>query len=213
MFKSIFPKNKKTENIHELSAEEKAAQDWMPIYDIHNEIAFRRDQELVTAIKVQPVNIHLLSEKEQRVKISALHEVLNGIDVAHQFFSVAKPVDLDAYISELELYKEDASFRKTRILDHYIQVAAAKASSGTALERLFFVVLSRKRETNAEMLLYEQAKSIASNLTSAGLTADVCTEQELRDLYFITTHPAQASVERSPLDNILLPPIYEGGAS
>lgn len=193
----------------EISEEQKAAQDWMPVYDINGGFAYRRDKHIVAAIKVQPVNIHLLSKQEQKNKIKSLLEVLNGVEHPLQLFSIARPVDLDGYIAELENYKSNANLKKAKILDHYIQTAAAKAASGTALERSFYVIINDKQEKNAQVYLYEKAKAIAQNLTSAGLEAGVCDDQELRNLYFVFTHPAQASIERAPTNIYGLPMIYD----
>lgn len=215
MINGLFDKKKKMKiDPLQLKAmqDAKAAQEWMPIHDIKDHIAYRRDHHLVVAIRVQPVNIHLLSEKEQVVKIKSLHEALNGIDFPIQIFSVARPVDLDGYITKLEQKKDDADFKRKRLLDGYIKIAASKASSGEALERSFYVIFSQKKDKFNEAYIYEQALEIANNLSSAGLYSNVCDEQELRDLYFVLTHPVQASVERSPDSNFVLPMVYKGGA-
>jgi len=141
-----------------------------------------------------------------------LLEALNGIDIPFQIFITAKPVDLDGYIAQLEALKEDANTKRKRLLEQYIKTASRKAASGKALERNFYIICSMIKDKKAgEAVLFEKAREIASNITSAALSSNVCDEQDLRELYFTFAHPVQSAVERSPLDNIKLPPIYREG--
>lgn len=54
------------------------AQQWMPVMDINNELLHLKNGSIVGFIKVQPLNMDLLSKKEQRRKIKSLTEVYNG---------------------------------------------------------------------------------------------------------------------------------------
>lgn len=206
-----FLKNNKKKNPEQVLRESrlKAAQDWLPIFDIKDNFVYRRDGQVVSIVKIQPLNIDLLSKSEQRVRIRSLLEALNGFDFPYQIFITAKPVDLDGYIQRLEEMKDQANIKRRRLLDQYIRTASRKASSGEALERNFYLVTSMERDRRlGDGFLFERAREIASNLTGAGLIASVCSEQELRDLYFTFANPIQSAVERSPLDNSNLPPLY-----
>lgn len=189
----------------------KAAQEWLPIFDIKDNFVYRRDGQIACIVKLQPLNIDLLSKSEQRVRIRSLLEALNSFDYPYQIFITAKPVDLDGYIQRLEELKDQANIKRRRLLDQYIKVASRKASSGEALERNFYIILSMERDKKlGEGFLFEKAREAASNLTGAGLVANVCNEQELRDLYFTFANPVESAVERSPLDNMNLPPLFRG---
>lgn len=205
----LFSKKKETEQ--DIMAEkEKTAQNWMPVKDIYNQIMYRKDDTLAAAVKVQPINIHLLSITEQKVKINALFEALNGIDYPLQIFTIARPVDLDGYISKLNMMKQNEDdLRKRKLFDGSIQVAAQKATSGEALERDFYVVIAQENIKYVEAILLEKAKDLSNKLTSAGLISNVCTDQELRELNFVFTHPAQASIEKAPRDQFALPTFYD----
>lgn len=189
----------------------KAAQEWLPIYDIKDNFSYRRDGHIVGGIKVQPMNIHLLSKSEQETKIRALLEALNGIDYHYQIFITAKPVDLDGYIQRLEDMKVEASIKRRRLLENYIKVASRKAAGGEAVERNFYLLQSLEKDQKfGEEFLFERVRELASNFTGADLNSNVCDEQELRNLYFVFANPAQSAVERAPLDNIGLPPLFQG---
>ncbi|MCE0553167.1 hypothetical protein LQK80_00800 [Bacillus thuringiensis] len=70
--------------------------------DINNELLHLKNGSIVGFIKVQPLNMDLLSKKEQRRKIKSLTEVYNGITRGQQTLTIARPVDLDGYIYRLQ---------------------------------------------------------------------------------------------------------------
>ncbi|MGE7828542.1 hypothetical protein [Paenibacillus sp. NPDC093718] len=194
------------------AAKEPSSQSWVPIKDIHNNIIYRKDNVIVSAVRVQPINIALLSENEQVRKIKQLEEVLNGIDYKNQTLSIAKPVDLDAYILGLEQMKQEADTALiARLLNGYIQQAASKATSGEALERHFYILIDQalsKKAQHEEQVLLQKALELANGLTHAELLSHVCNDNELRDLQFIFSNPNQAAYERAPLNSQSLPPVF-----
>ena len=59
-------------------ARKKSAQEWLPVRDIRSGVMVRRDKNLVAIIKIEPVNLSLLSQNEKKRIISTLHEVINS---------------------------------------------------------------------------------------------------------------------------------------
>ena len=208
-------KNEKKSTQPALPEGQRSTQSWLPIADVTNRMIYRRDNHIVTGIRIQPVNIHLLSDKEKALKISSLHEVINGIDYPLQIETIARPVDLDGYIARLTHRRdEETHFLKRRLLDGYIRQAAILATGGEALERQFYIFLNQplgKKPQQDHDELMGRTMELASNLTGAGLTANVCTDQELRDVLFIFLNPQQAAYERSPQSSDeMISAIYEG---
>lgn len=193
-----------------------AVQSWLPILDIRDQMIIRTDGHLVSAVRVMPVNMHLLSDSEQDKKIFSLHEVINGLNYTPQILSIARPVDLDAYVHKLERMRNDETdFVKRKILENTIRQAALMATSGETVERQFFILVTEppnKKAGQAEANLYKKVHDLASNLTAAELVSHVCTDQELRELLFVFLNPVQAAYERAPLHNgPYMPPVYHGG--
>jgi hypothetical protein len=216
MIKKLFGLKDTKQANSSLSPGKQSTQEWLPIYDVTNRLMYRRDGFIVAGVIVQPLNLHLLSEKEQAAKISSFHEVLNGIDYEYQKMVLPRPVDLDGYIANLtEKQNNEEHFLKKRLLDGYIRQAAMLATGGQALEPQFYFFLPfelGKKENISENELLARATELAANLTSAGLTSDVCNDQELRDVLFVFTSPQQAAYERSPLSSgETFSTIYEGG--
>lgn len=194
------------------SSAEQSTQSWFPVSDVYNGFIHRKDGILVAAVRVQPINFQLLSDNEKLRKVRALKEVLNGVDYSFQIISIARPVDLDAYIAALDEKKNNApNLIKARLLAGYMKHAAAMAASGEALERQFYILLDQpvgKKKQQDEAVLYRRAFDLASNLSGADLISHVCSDDELRDLLFIFTNPMQATYERAPVTQIVLPSLF-----
>ena len=166
---------------------------------------------MVVVIRVQPVNMNLLSDKEKIRKVKRLEEALNGIDFPYQILSIARPVDLDAYILKLErMRSETDNILKKKLLSIYARQAAATVTSGDALERHFYILVQHPIGKNPQLdeeFIKQRALQIAANLSSAELISSVCTDNELRTLQFIFSNPAHAAFERAPQDNHSMPPM------
>lgn len=190
-----------------------SSQQWLPIKDVSNGFIVRKDGALVCAIRVQPINLNLLSTNEKRRKVKSLEEVLNGTDYSIQIISIARPVDLDAYIAKLQkIRSQEENSIKHRLLGDYISQAAAVAVTGDALDRQFYILLDEfptNKHHQSEAILIRRATELISNLNSADLSSHLCSDEELRELLFIFTHPAQAAYERAPQSSIMFQPIFE----
>ena len=216
MINKLFGTKQKNQATHSLPPGKQSTQEWLPIYDVNNRLMYRRDNYIVAGVTIQPLNLYLLSEKEQAAKISSLYEVLNGIDYEYQTMILPRPVDLDGYIASMtDKLNNEEHFLKKRLLDGYIRQAAMLATGGQALEPQFYFFLPLqlgKKESLSENELLARATELAANLTSASLTSDVCNDQELRDVLFVFTSPQQAAYERSPITSgETFSTLYEGG--
>lgn len=198
-----------------LSAEEvkqqtrkKTAQQWIPIADIDEGIVYRKDNTVLSMIKVQPENIDLLSELEKRRKIDALAEGFNGENEDLQIFCVGRPVDLNDYLEDLQdKAKMEQDFTRKTILKGYIQDTSKKATSGEIMERRFYIILKKKIEDNKSISeLMNRTNELENKLTQAELTCEISNDDEVLDLYSLFSSPSQAAFETTESE-IALPTI------
>lgn len=180
-----------------------SVQAWLPYYDVNMSFLWRRDNHLVSAVKVEPINLALLSEKEQARKVHMLFEVINGLECEWSMTALQRPVDLDDYISKQEtLRNQETHYMRRRILDSSIRNASKVASSGEAIELMFYVLLagplSSKKQALDMQQLQTKASELADNLSSSELESHVCDDQEIRELQFLFLNPLQAAFERAP---------------
>ncbi len=185
----------------------------MPVGDIRGNIMVRRDGLIVAVLKVEPVNISLLSEKEKRKIIASLHEVINGCHYPMQWLSLGRSVDLDGYITLLERKAQEAQdFTRKKLLKGYIRQAAEMAAGGDTLERRFYILLSQPAGAFREEELLNRARELAGDIQGAGLKAALCGEKQMIELLFTFFQPAQSAFEKAPeTSGPYLPPVINLG--
>lgn len=190
---------------------EKTAQQWIPIADIEGSIVYRKDNILVSMLRVQPENIDLLSDNEKRRKVESLAEGFNGEKESLQIFCVGRPVDLNSYLENLqEKAKMEQDFTRKMVLKGYIQQASQMASSGETTERRFYIIITKNIiDSKSENELINRINELQIKITQAELTCDVCQEDELMDVFSLFASPVQAAFERTELE-FDLPPILQG---
>ncbi|MEG6566034.1 hypothetical protein V6B95_03540 [Thermoanaerobacterium saccharolyticum] len=185
----------------------KTVQDWFPVKDVGNDMILLKDGRYVCVLRVWPLNIGLKSENEKKRIIQSMYEALNGLKDTMQIFSIGRPVDLDSYIGFLQSKsKEEVNMTKRKLLQEYLKYVASIVTSGEAIERRFFIMLSNKEKEELKVKIHE----LASNLEKSGLKSDVTSDQEIIDMLFSFTHPSQAAFEKAPsFSGPYLPPVFE----
>ncbi|MBO8129281.1 MAG: TraC family protein [Peptococcaceae bacterium] len=173
---------------------------WLPFKDIHNSVIERKDGTLVAVLRVMPYNLNLASDNEKRRIIGAVHEALNGQQEPFQILCLPRPVDLDAYLQNLESMAQEiiANLPRKRLLQNYLRYVGSLVAGGQAMERRYYVLLPHRKGNDAFEEVLQRAHELASSLQRAGLRVSVCDDQEIIDLIFCFTHPAQAAFERPP---------------
>lgn len=190
---------KKTKSVTPEQAKKQAAQDWLPFEDVSSFI-YKRNNELVIVLKVEPLNITLKSESEKKRIITAVHEALNGQMEALQIFCLPRSVDLDSYLEKLqEQARVTINLRQKRLLQDYINYVAMVVRGGEALEHRYYVLLSQRAGKAAKEELKARAYELASSLSKSGLEIAICDDMALLDMLFSFLQPSQASFEPTPL--------------
>lgn len=210
MTASLFGKKKAKKSVATTVNPNPTAQGWLPVKDIENSHLKRKDSMNVGIVKLESINLSLLSKSESKKIIRALSEILNGFEFKYQWFTMPKPVDLDGFINGLEEIKSnETDFIRRKILEEDIRDAAIMASDGEAMDRHYYFIHELEgANAQDENILLKRSQEIAEELSGAGIGARVCDDQEIRDVLFIFLNPVQASFERSPKDGPYLPPIY-----
>lgn len=180
---------------------EKTAQQWIPVVDIDNGIIYRKDNFLVGILRIQPENIELLSDREKKRKVDSLTEGFNGIAEGYQIFCIGRPVDLNNYLEWLqEKARLEQDFTRKLILKGFIQSASELASSGEAMERRFYLIITKKNVNKAEEELIERLTDLQIILSKAKLKSHICSEDELLDVLSLFVNPIQSAFETNEIE-------------
>lgn len=170
-------------------------QDWLPVRDVRRGLILRTDGAAVAVVRVEPAPFGLLSDAERERRIAAVHEALQGLAGPAEIVVTSRPIDLDAYLLDLQSQLAEAEGARRSLLRGYLGYVRGLAAGGEATERRFHVLLVGDTErTDGEVVLH-RASEFAAALGRADLAAHVCDDREVTDLLFAFLHPGRGGSE------------------
>jgi len=81
----------------------KYTNDDIPVKSITNGMILLDNKEKVTGVKIQPRNIFILDYESQNAIVNNLKDVYNIIDYEFWIIAADRPVDINVYLSQLQL--------------------------------------------------------------------------------------------------------------
>ncbi len=135
------------QNAMAVQASSKYAEDWVPIKNIMNGMIQLDNGYYVTGIKVSPKNIFILDQGERDNILFNLQNFYNMIDYEFWLMVADRPVDINLYLSQLQLLYQkctDGAIRKLIVQD----INKANAFMGAeynVVDTEYFILFKEKR--------------------------------------------------------------------
>ena len=151
-------------------------ENWLTVKEINNNIIFLDNKSMITGIKIQPKNIFIMERNEQDRIIDSLKTFYNLIDYEFWLIIADRPVDINLYVSQLELELSNAqspTLRKLIIDD--IQKAELFVNNNV-VDTEYFILF---KETNTDNL-NKKVRNLINNMASSGLIASQTSSDDLR---------------------------------
>jgi hypothetical protein len=158
----------------------KYSEDWVPIKNIMNGMIQLENGQYVTGIKVAPKNIFILDQGERDNIIFSLQNFYNMIDYEFWLVVADRPVDINLYLSQLQLLYQrctDGAIRKLIIQD----INKANAFMGleyNVVDTEYFILFKEKRLE----IVNKKVHNLISGLANAGLNSAQVANSDLRML-------------------------------
>ena len=148
----------------------------VPVKNITNGLIVLDNNQKVTGVKIMPRNIFILDQSMQDAIIMNLKNVYNAIDYEFWIVVADRPVDINVYLSQLQLLYNQVSDPKKRklILDDINKANMFKTNSVVDTE--YFILFKDKNNE----ILQKRIRNLINNLASAGLTALQTNNDDLR---------------------------------
>lgn len=158
----------------------KYAENWLPIKTIANGAIILDGGNNVTGVKITPKNIFILDYDSQSNIIFNLRNFYNTIDYEFWLIIADRPVDVNVYVSQLQLLYNSAqspAMRKLIIEDiNKANLFMRKEVSVTDTE--YFILFKDKRPA----IIQKRIQTLISGLASCGLQATQTSNDDLRTL-------------------------------
>ncbi len=153
-----------------------STENWITVRDINNNIIFLDNKSMVTGVKIQPRNIFIMDQNAQFNVIDQLRVFYNLIDFEFWLVVADRPVDVNLYISQLELHLnnvQDPAIRKLIVDD----IEKADMFINNDVVDTEYFILFKDNNTDS---LNKKVRNLINNFASCGLIASQTSNDDLR---------------------------------
>lgn len=151
-------------------------ENWIPIKNIVNNTILLDNKKMVTGVKIQPRNIFILDENVQNGVIDSLKTFYNLIDFEFWLVVADRPVDINLYVSQLQLQLNDTQSPVLRKLI-YDDIKKAELFMNNDVVDTEYFILFKESDNDA---LQKKVRLLINNLASCGLIASQTSNEDLR---------------------------------
>ncbi|MBQ9024213.1 MAG: hypothetical protein IJ105_03210 [Bacilli bacterium] len=151
-------------------------ENWITVKSIENNIITLDNKKMVTGVKIEPRNIFILDEQTQNNVIDSLKTFYNLIDYEFWLIVADRPVDVNLYISQLQLKMNDSQSPVLRKLIYDDIQKAEMFVSNDVVDTEYFILF---KETSTDAI-QKKVRSLITNLASCGLIASQTSNEDLR---------------------------------
>lgn len=149
---------------------------FVPVNSITNGMIILDDQTKVSGIKIIPRNVFILEQDVQSMIINNLKDAYNMIDYEFWIVVADRPVDVNIFLSQLQLlYNQVQSQSKRKLIMEDIN-KANDFMNNNIVDTEYFLLF---KEKNIDMV-QKKVRNLITNFANAGLTSHQVTNDDLR---------------------------------
>lgn len=153
-------------------------ENWLPVRQIMNGMIQLDDGSYVTGVKVMPKNIFIMDQGSQNNTIYQLRNFYNSIDYDFWLLIADRPVDIDVYLSQLQLMYNNAesNIKKKLIMQDINKANLFMSSEYNVVDTEYYILFKEKRLEIVQKKLH----NLISGLANAGLQSVQTSNNDLR---------------------------------
>lgn len=191
----LFQKNKNTQSLNQ----------FLNIKDIKGNYLYTLDEQVISFIKVNPMNIELLSDKELETKMDFASIEFSNEQFPYKIIVIPRAVDISDYIREQEeLRNKLTSDVCIEIINNRIISTTEMIENKNIIENEFYIMIFDTNKDNIEIELNKRANNWISRLKNCGLKSEILEERDIILLVKSFTIPEFARTEGTDYrDNIV----------
>lgn len=191
----LFQKNKNTQSLNQ----------FLNIKDIKGNYLYTLDEQVISFIKVNPMNIELLSDKELESKMDFASIEFSNEQFPYKIIVIPRAVDISDYIREQEELRNKLTDDVCiEIINNRIISTTEMIENKNIIENEFYIMIFDSNKDNIEIELNKRANNWISRLKNCGLKSEILEERDIILLVKSFTIPEFARTEGTDYrDNIV----------
>ncbi len=156
----------------------KWSEDWVPIKGILNGMIQLDNGEYVTGVKILPRNIFILDPGTRDNVIYQLQNFYNAINFEFWLVVADRPVDINVYLSQLQILYNNASNAVTRklIAQDINKANMFMSAEYNVVDTEYYILFKEKKMDVVQKRLH----TLISNLANCGLNSQQTSNNDLR---------------------------------
>lgn len=168
-------------------------ENWITVKDINNNVIFLDNKKMISGVKIQPRNIFIMDEISQNRVIDQLRVFYNLIDFEFWLIVADRPVDINLYVSQLELWLNEVQNPAIRKLIISDLEKADLFVQNDVVDTEYFILF---KDDNSESL-NKRVRNLINNLATCGLIASQVSNEDLRMILDNFLNGGKQYVERT----------------
>lgn len=166
----LFQKNNNNQTLNE----------FLNIKDIKGNCLYTLDGQVIIFIKVNPINIELLSDEELERKMDSNSIEFSNEQYPYKILVIPRAVDISDHIREQEEIKNNIQDDICiKIINNRIVATTELVENKNIIENEFYIMVYDKNIDNVEIELNKRANNWINRLKNCDLTSYILEEREI----------------------------------
>ena len=184
---------------------EQTLNEFLNIKDIKNNYLYTLDEQVIVFIKVNPINIELLSDSELERKMDSNSIEFSSEQYPYKIMVIPRAVDISEHIREQEQLKKTLDDDVCiEIINNRIIATTEIVENKNIIENEFYIMIYDNYRDNIEHELNKRVNSWVNRLNNCELKCEVLEERDIILLIKSFTIPEFARTEGTDYaDNIV----------
>ncbi|SHN87901.1 hypothetical protein [Desulfitobacterium chlororespirans] len=206
----FFVLNKKEKQQRKAETQDQVtAQEFTNVKDVRDKYLYTRDHFIFQYLKIDPVSIDLLSQREKESLTRRLTAELSGDQETIKLIAVSRPVDISPLINEYtDLLGSTTNQKQKELLRKEISSLSNYALSGEVIERQFYLPIWQKYEPDCEQDISRRVNSLKTAFETCKVPCSILREKDIVRLCNLVNNPAHVHIEDSNVEPVV--PILTG---
>lgn len=190
------------------SPKEQTANEITDVKDIHSNLLYTKSGYVIGFLRLYPIAIELLSEREKESICSILSANFRAEKEPFTIFSIPRTVDMEVYLNFLveKNDEEMGSPTKKMLLNAMMKEAAEKVLNSNNFEHQFYIKVWAPAGTNTERILEERLQEMERRYAAAGNRTKRLQDVEIMKMCNLYTNCTTAVMENYQ-DNVSYIPL------
>lgn len=162
---------------------DKSCNEFINIKDIREDCLYTKDNKVIAYLKIEPINLDLLSIKEKQQLIKQISSELSSETKELKFFSIARPIDISEMIDDLQNYILETNDQKQKdLLKKQMKECIKLTLTGVAVQRQNYLMIWENENDYAKKDLLKRANDLINKFAGCRIKSTILNEQQIIQL-------------------------------